>query len=114
MLGDPRGLIPSLSPHLVAGSHRRGVQALGEAKRPGDERWHSRRIRVSRVHHHYVRLGQNLRAHRGDQGPALLQPASDESAARLLALLIRDAFGTGSDLGPAEYVIVGSLGRIAR
>ena len=79
-----------------------------------DERWHSRRTGVSRVHHHHVRLGQDLRAHGGEQGAALLQPAGDESAARLLAVLVRDAFGSGIDLGPPEHVIVWIAGWITR
>jgi hypothetical protein len=72
------------------------VQALDEAERARDERWHSRRIGVSRIHHHHVRVGQDIRAHGREQGAALLQPAGDESAARVLAVVVRTRSGVAS------------------
>ena len=96
-----------------APEHWRGVEALGEAERPGNERLHAAGIGMEWVHQHDVGLWEDLRAHCRQQAAALLEPVAHPVADRIV-VRVGDPLRNRIDLSPTKDVIIWRIGRIAR
>ena len=71
-------------------------------------------LRMARVHQHEVRLREDRRADRCEEAAALVEPAREPPADRIVVVHVADALGRRVGLGPAEDVVVRRVRGICR